>query len=382
MSYELCTAGRGQNGDGDRRHQRVALVLQGGGAIGSYQVGVYRALDELGLRPDWVAGTSIGAVTAAIIAGNPPSQRVRRLEEFWRSISPPLWWPWGGAREVHNSVSTMRTALRGTLLSPNRPMSPWLAPKGTKAALSYCDPGDLRAALEHFVDFDCINAGETRLSLSAVNVRNGLLRHFDSAHETIGLEHVLAGMALAPALPAVEIDGELYWHGGVVSNTPLNAVLDTKPRADTFCVMVDLYGSEGPSPSTMDGVMTRLEDIGSASRTDASLARFKEKHDMRRAIAALIDELPAETRDRPEVREMAQLGCTTTMTIARLTYRPAHVGMLSRELDYSRLSVEEHMQAGYQDTIAGCSGLDRLAAPSDLDLPLPAGAVIHDLGSG
>jgi NTE family protein len=372
MSYALCTAGRAD--------ERVALVLQGGGAVAAYHGGVYRALDELGLRPDWVAGTSIGAVTAAIIAGNPPSQRVGRLEEFWRSISPPLWWPWDAAREVHNTVSTVRTALRGTPLSPNRPLSPWLAPRGTQGALSYCDPGGLRAALERFVDFDCVNAGETRLSLSAVNVSTGVLRHFDSAHEPIGPEHVLAAMALAPALPAVEIDGELYWHGGVVSNTPLNAVLDSKPRSDTFCVMVDLYSSEGPVPSTMDGVMTRLEDIGSASRTDASLARFKEKHDLRRAIAALIDELPAETRHRPDVRAMAQLGCTTTMTIARLTYRPAHVGMLSRELDYSRRSVEEHMQAGYEDTITGCAGLDRLAVPTELGRP--TGAVIHDLGSG
>jgi NTE family protein len=357
-------------------YDRVALVLQGGGALGAYQVGVYQALDELGLRPDWVAGISIGAVNGAIIAGNPPEQRVRRLEEFWRSISDPLWWPWPvpTGRGVHDALSAMRTTLLGNpgLFRP-RPASPLLAPRGSENALSYYDPAPLRGALERFVDFDRINAAETRLSLGATNVRSGDIRYFDSAREVINLEHVMASSALPPAFPPVEIDGELYWDGAAVSNTPLNAVLDAKPRYDTLCVMVDLFSAEGPLPSGMDEVMARLDEIVYASRTDTSLAHFQEKHDMRRAITALIDELPTEARRSTEVQAMAELGCTTTMTIVRLAYQ-AHN---PQEYDFSRRSMEDRMRAGYDDTISGYSRLKRLATPTPK--LRPTGVFIYDL---
>jgi NTE family protein len=361
-----------------RAHDRVALVLQGGGALGAYQVGVYRALDEMGFHPDWVAGISIGAINAAIIAGNPPEERLGQLDEFWRSISYPLWWPWSGpaARQLHDSFSSLRTSLLG---SPGffrlRVPSPWLAPRGQEGAVSYYDTAPLRGALERFVDFDRIRAGETRLSVGAVNVRTGQPRFFDSGNEVVGLEHVLASSALPPAFSPVEIDGELYWDGCVVSNTPLDAVLDAKPRFDTLCVMVDLFNPQGPVPSRMDEVMQRVDEIVYASRTDTSLVQFKEKHDLRRAIAALVDELAPDARRRPEFKAIEQLGCPTTMNIVRLAYG-AHD---TNEYDFSGRSMEDRMRAGYEDTL---SGLSRLARSTKRPRPLrPTGVFIHDMAA-
>jgi NTE family protein len=357
-------------------YDRVALVLQGGGALGAYQVGVYRALDEMGLHPDWVAGISIGAVNAAIIAGNPPEERVRRLEEFWRSISHPLWWPWSGpgARQGHDRFSSLQTALLG---SPGffrvRVPSPWLAHRGREGAVSYYDPAPLRGALERLVDFDRIRAGETRLTVGAVNVRTGQPRFFDSGSEVVGLEHVLASSAVPPAFPPVGIDGELYWDGCVVSNTPLDAVLDAKPRVDTLCVMVDLFNPQGSVPTDMDGVTRRVDEIVYASRTDTSLVHLKEKHDMRRAIAALTDELAPDVRGRPEFEAMAQLGCPTTMNIVRLAYGVHD----TNEYDFSRRSMEDRMRAGYEDTLSGFSRLDRSTKPPRSLRPI--GVFIHDL---
>ena len=359
-------------------YERVALVLPGGGALGAYQVGVYQAMDELGVRPDWVAGVSIGALNGAVIAGNPPEQRVRRLQEFWRSISQQSYWPWPvrSIRLVNDALSTLQTSLLG---NPGffRPwlVNPWLAPRGSDSALSYYDPLPIRRALERFVDFDRIKAGQTRLSLGAVNARTGQVRYFDSTRDDIRVEHVLASLALPPAFPPVEIEGELYWDGGVVSNTPLDTVLEDTSRVDTLCVMVDLLSAEGAQPSGMSEVLGRIKEIGFASRTDTSLAHFQEKHQLRRAIGALIDELPAAARHRPEVKALAQLGSASTMTIVRLAHR-AHGVQLSQEYDFSELSVEDRMRAGYEDAVAGYARLRRGGTPAAISTP--TGVSIYD----
>ena len=362
-------------------YERVALVLPGGGALGAYQVGVYQAMDELGVRPDWVAGVSIGALNGAVIAGNPPEQRVRRLQEFWRSISQQSYWPWPvrSIRLVNDALSTLQTSLLG---NPGffRPwlVNPWLAPRGSDSALSYYDPLPIRRALERFVDFDRIRAGETRLSLGAVNARTGQVRYFDSTRDDIGVEHVLASLALPPAFPPVEIEGELYWDGGVVSNTPLDTVLEDASRVDTLCVMVDLLSAEGAQPSGMSEVLGRIKEIGFASRTDTSLAHFQDKHQLRRAIGALIDELPAAARHRPEAKALAQLASTSTMTIVRLAHRADGV-QLSQEYDFSELSVEDRMRAGYEDAVAGYARLRRGGTPAAMSTP--TGVSIYDFNA-
>jgi NTE family protein len=363
-------------------YEHVALVLQGGGALGAYQAGVYRALDELALRPNWVAGISIGAVNAAIIAGSPPELRVSRLEEFWRSISHDSWWPWppagDGLRRFQNNFGVMYTALFGNpgLFRP-RGLSPWLARPGTDAALSYYDPDPLRRTLERLVDFDRIRAGETRLSIGALNVRTGRTRYFDSAVDRIGPEHVLASSALPPTFPPVEIDGELYWDGGIESNTPLRAVLDALPRTDTLCFMIDLFSPDGTAPTRMNEVMPRQSDIAFASRSDSSVAEFKEKHELRRAIAALYSRLPERARNDPAVAALAEQGCTTTMNIVRLAYGASIPEVDLKDADFSRSSIEDRMRAGYEETISRCTQLrSRIRAPH---LSGPSGVIIHDL---
>ena len=363
-------------------YERIALVLQGGGALGAYQAGVYRALDELELHPNWVAGISIGAVNAAIIAGSPPELRVSRLEEFWRSVSYRSWWPWRPAGDellrFHNTLGVMSTAVFGNPgVFRARSLSPWLARPGTDAAVSYYDPEPLRRTLERLVDFDRIRDGETRLSIGALNVRTGRTRYFDSAVEPIGPDHVLASSALPPTFPAVEIDGELYWDGGIESNTPLTAVLDATPRADTLCFMLDLFSPEGRVPTRMNEVMPRQSDIAFASRSDWSVANFKEKHELRRAIGALYHQLPEEMRRNPAIAALAEQGCTTTMNIVRLAYRASIPEVELKDADFSQSSIDGRMRAGYEDTIARCAQLrSRIPAPH---LSGPSGVIVHDL---
>ena len=238
----------------------VALVLQGGGALGAYQAGVYEALHEARIHPNWIAGISIGAINAAIIAGNPPENRVERLREFWTHVTTDG--PWLGTgnaflglahgdamREILNQMSAalaLASGARGFFTA--RPFLPWLYPVGTPEATSFYDTADLKRTLERLVDFERINAGETRLSVGAVNVRTGNFVYFDTATHTIRPEHVMASGALPPGFPAVEIDGEHYWDGGVVSNTPLQWIAESEPRRDTLAFQVDLWSAQGELP--------------------------------------------------------------------------------------------------------------------------------------
>jgi len=233
--------------------EQIALVLQGGGALGAYQGGVYEALAEADLHPDWVAGISIGAINTAIIVGNPPESRADRLREFWQGATAPLWQgieaacgpllaAGDGLRSAMNQLSAGLAVSSGAsgFFSP-RLSVPWLAPAGTPEATSYYDTTPLRRTLERLVDFDRINAGEMRLSVGAVNVRSGNFVYFDTQTHTIAPEHIMASGALPPGFPAVEIEGEHYWDGGLVSNTPLQWVMDAEPRCDTLAFQVDLY---------------------------------------------------------------------------------------------------------------------------------------------
>lgn len=365
-----------------RSYERVALVLQGGGALGAYQVGVYQALEEQGFQPDWVAGTSIGAVTAAIIAGNPPQNRLVKLRQFWEEITRRPLWRWRPqppiARAVQNLLSSLESVLWGQpgFFQP-RPISPWLMPRGSQSALSYYDPAPLRRTLGRLVDFDWINAGHTRLSLGAVNVATGRQRYFDSSKDVIRMEHVVASAALPPVFPPVEVDGEYYWDGGVESNTPLNVVLEDTPRVDTLCFIVNLWNRTAPPPQSMEEVETRHKDITYASRADISVAHYKEKHDLRRMIDALCRRLPEEARDDPEVQAMWNHGCTTTMNIVRVAYQAKGYQGEWKDYEFSRASIHEHLRAGYEDTALRCQRLRQLVLQPDTRIPV--GVFIHDL---
>src|SRR6516164_7702343 len=236
--------------------KQIALVLQGGGALGSYQAGVYEAMAEYGYKPDWVAGISIGAINSAIIAGNPPQDRVAKLREFWNQVSSPsaswLDLPFEVWQDTMRRLSAMSALLFGQpgFFRPNL-LRCWTT--GTLPT-SYYDTSDLKDTLERLVDFDRINARETRLSVGAVNVRTGNFAYFDNFQQAIGPEHVMASGALPPGFPAIEIDGELYWDGGLVSNTPLQHIMETMPRHDTLAFQVDLFSARGIAPKDLDAV--------------------------------------------------------------------------------------------------------------------------------
>lgn len=359
---------------------QIALVLQGGGALGAYQIGVFQALEEGGYRPNWFAGTSIGAINAAIMAGNAPERRLERLEAFWQDIS----WnvvapvpPDGTFRRTFNVMSAWQTMLLGQPgFFRRRPVSPWLASPGTSAAVSYYDTRELRETLEKLIDLDRINDGAVRLSIGAVNVGTGQQIYFDSLRQRIGYEHIMASGALPPAFPPVEIDGMWYWDGGIVSNTPLDVIIDQEPRRSTLCFMVDLFDSAGPMPKTMADVEDRRKDIMYASRSDKSIDVHRAKHDLRRAVMALWERLPAAAKRNPHLNELAELGCTTTMHIVRLVHRTEPDELASKDYEFSRVSVQEHRAAGYRDTKR------MLERPAWLDpVPPDMGVVVHDLPS-
>jgi len=334
--------------------ERVALVLQGGGALGAFQAGAYEGLAAAGYAPDWVAGTSIGAIHAALLAGNPPERRVEALRRFWRRISradwldPPRWND--PLRRSYNGFHASFGMLQGQpgFFRP-RLTSPWLAPPGTDAALSFYDVEALRRTLIELVDFDLLNQGVVRVSLGATHTRTGRSVYFDSAREPIRLEHVLASAALPPAFPPVEIDGELYWDGGIVSNTPLEVVMDDYPRVSTLCFMVDLFDARDEPPATMGDVLERHKDISYASRSEGHIQSFAKLHNLRRIINRLYSQMPDELREKAAIQEMAGWGCTTTMSIVHMIYRATAAESGSKDFEFSRASIRDHWQAGLRD---------------------------------
>ena len=348
----------------------VALLLQGGGALGAYQAGVYQALSEAHLDPDWIAGISIGAINSALIAGNPPHSRVEKLREFWALVTSPLWahasngfspWPHVPmnlasrgdlARRFANQLNASVALVHGApgFFVP-RALIPWLQPTGTVEATSYYDTAPLRSTLEALVDFDRINAGETRFSVGAVNVATGNFVYFDNSTHTIGPEHVMASAALPPALPAIEIEGELYWDGGLVSNTPLQWVLESEPRRDTLAFQVDLWSARGPVPRTIAEVMTRQKEIQYSSRTRANSARFKYTQRIRNTLSNLLQQLPANLKASREYAALAPLASPAVYSLVQLVYRSKQYEWDSKDYEFSQASMEEHWRAGYNDAV-------------------------------
>lgn len=354
--------------------KRIALTLQGGGALGAYQAGVYQALEERGFAPDWVAGTSIGAINGAIIAGNPPGRRAQRLREFWHGVADRTVGETDGAGESWRQWASLMVAWNSVLLGRPGFFTPRLGTGAAPGAPSYYDTAALKTTLEKLVDFDRINAGETRLSVGAVHVTSGRLRYFDNRFQRLGPEHVMASGALPPGFPAVRVDGELYWDGGIYSNTPLEIVLDDHPRVSTLCFMVDLFDPHGAEPRTLPEVMTRRKNIAYASRSSQHLEDYAAMHNLRRAVAALYARLSPELQQDPQVRRLAGLGCRTTMEIVHLGYADRSWELESKDIDFSWDAVQERWSKGYRDALRAIA-----RAPWLDPLPPHTGAVVHEL---
>ena len=353
----------------------VALVLQGGGALGSYQAGVYEALSASEYLPDWVAGISIGAINAAIIAGNAPERRVDRLLEFWEMVTHPtaLWpaAPSGALRDAQMRSSAVAALLFGQpgFFAPRAALW-WSGAQPT----SYYDTGGLKSTLERLVDFDRINAREMRFSVGAVNVRTSQLAYFNNAEITIRPEHVMASAALPPGFPAVEIDGEHYWDGALVSNTPLQYVLEYSPRRSRLTFQVDLFHTHGDEPRNLEDVGEREKDIRYSSRTQAATEMLRKTHDVRHNINTLWDKLPDELKRQKEAEFLYKFGCVTTMDIVQLIYRPHELQGCAKDYEFGRPTMEARWDQGFAD-----AQTTLLASPWLAPMPPEIGARTFDV---
>jgi len=338
---------------------QVVLVFQGGGALGAYQGGVYEALHEAGIEPDWAIGTSIGAINAAIIAGNDPAQRLDRLREFWIRLQHKS--PWDGVPvpfvqqlamlggNVAAQIMTIWCGIAG-YFAPNRALAFGLnAPVGVEQAGFYTIEA-LHETLSSLIDFARLNAKAPRLTVGAVNVRSGRMTYFDSREMPLTLKHILASGALPPAFPAIRIEGDPYWDGGIYSNTPIETVFDDYPRRDSVVFTVQMWHASGPEPESVWQVLNRQKDIQYASRADSHIMRQEHIHQLRHIVRELVRRMPEEQRETPEVKEMAGYGCGTFMHIVRLNApRLDHEDHL-RDIDFTAAGIRARWQAGYADT--------------------------------
>jgi NTE family protein len=365
--------------------ERIALLLQGGGALGAYQAGVYQALAEAGLHPDWVAGISIGAFNSAIIAGNPPEQRVSRLREFWETVSaPPFGLPYVKSfdprgemnRQIVNQAQAMNSLLFGAhdFFVPRMP-PPLLWPPGSPDKASYYDNSPAKATLERLVDFERINDGGMRFSVGAVDVCSGNFTYFDSTTHKIRVEHVMASGSLPPAFAPTEVDGQHYWDGGLVSNTPLQWVLDSQPRLDTLAFQIDLWNARGELPKDMIEVEVRQKEIVYSSRNRAATDEYKRVQRLRIALAHLISQLPAELRDGDDVKLLEQVANDKVCNIVHLIYRARKYEGIAKDFEFSRATMDDHWMTGYGNARAS------LANPEVFQLPDRAeGVRTFDIG--
>lgn len=339
--------------------KKVALVLQGGGALGSYQAGAYEAIAGSDYAPDWVAGISIGAINAALIAGNPPARRVERLRAFWEGITTPSIPVPAAFDPGRRQAASLQALLFG---QPG-----FFAPRPQFGqTTSFYDTAPLRQTLERLVDFDRINAREMIFSVAAVNVRTGNFAWFDNRYMPIRPEHVMASGALPPGFPPVEIDGEAYWDGGLVSNTPLQYVIDHSPRVSRLVFQVDLFAARGALPATLDEVAEREKDIRYSSRTRAGDTMARGTHDVRFVINDLWEKLPPELRATREAQALYEYGCVTTMDVAQLIYRPAARQGSSKDYEFSRPTMQARWAQGFADARATIAAAPWLA-------PMPGG---------
>ena len=357
--------------------ENIALVLQGGGALGAYQAGVYQGLHEAGVAPDWLAGISIGAFNTALIAGNAPERRLPALREFWDTVSQPFFLPAtslgqeaalhgldGDARGWLDAWEAWRALVEGQrgFYQPRAWFEPFMAPGPGTA--SWYDTRPMLATLERLVDFDRLNDGGLRVCVGAVDVASGNLVYFDNAKQRLDARHILASGALPPAFPAVEIDGRWYWDGGLVSNTPLSQLFESRPQRDALVFQVDLWSARGELPQNLFDVAEREKEIQYSSRTRAVTDMHRAGQHYRRLLRELLEEIPAEARARnPWCQHAEQLACDTRYSVIHLIYRDrARIGHF-KDYQFGRIAMREHWQAGQVDIGRA------LAHPEWLQLP-------------
>ena len=343
---------------------QVVLVLQGGGALGAYQAGVYQALHEAGIEPDWVIGTSIGAINGALIAGNTAEHRLNRLREFWKRVEHA---------SPYASAAIMAYGIRAFFV-PRLPAFGGVHAQVGLDVASYYSTGPLRQTLAELVSLECLNAKRMRLTVGAVNVRTGAMRYFDSRERALGIDHVMASGALPPAFPAVRIDGEAYWDGGVYSNTPIEAVLDDNPRRDSVIFGVNVWQPSGAEPQSIWQVMGRQKDIQYASRADSHIARQKQIHRLRHVIRELTQHLSPEKQR--QLKELSSWGCGTTMHVVRLLAPSLDSEDYLKDIDFTPAGIRTRWEAGFADTLRM---IER--APWELEVDPMDGVVVHELSS-
>ena len=361
------------------KYERVALVLQGGGALGAYQAGVYEALAQANCEPNWISGVSIGAINASIIAGNPPERRLSALETFWNTVSGRKIWlhtPEGDFyRDLRNQTSAMMTIMFGQpgFFKP-RPQSAWFAPAGAEGALSHYDSSELKGTLERLVDFDLLNDGRKRLSVGAVNVRTGNFVYFDSRKMRIGPEHIMASGALPPALPSVKIEGEYYWDGGIVSNTPLQYLLDQEPSESSLVFQVDLFSARGQLPRSMADVLARQKDITYSSRTRQNTDTYARVHALKMKLLGALQRVPEEKLTPAEKEQIEEYSKSGDVNIVHLIYQHKEYEGHAKDYEFSGTSMREHWESGYEDTLRTLRHPEWLVRSS-----IRYGVSIHDL---
>jgi NTE family protein len=336
--------------DGDGQ---VALVLQGGGALGAYQGGVYQALHEAGVEPDWIVGTSIGAINASIIAGNAPEQRLSRLREFWERVEAAHFWgafpAWGGAADALSSWMTLTSGISGFFEPHTRAFLGAHVPLGPDNA-GYYSTAPLRRTLEELTDFNVLNKSEVRLTVGAAHVRTAVMHYFDSRDMPLSASHVMASAALPPAFPAVRIDGELYWDGSILSNTPAERIFEDEPRRNGLIFAVHLWHPTGPEPTTIWETLHRHKDIQYSSGIANHIVREREAHRLRHVITELVKHMPEEMSQDPAIQELAGYGSRTYVHVVRLLAPRLGSEGPAKDIDFSPAGIRARWEAGYADT--------------------------------
>jgi len=355
---------------------QVVLVLQGGGALGAYQGGVYQALHEAGIEPDWIIGTSIGAINACLITGNRPEDRLAKLQEFWKRVERATFWGafpgWAGVADALSSWMTLTSGISGFFEPHTRAFLGAHVSLGADQA-GYYSTEPLRKTLEELADFSLLNQGRPRLTVGAAHVRSSVMHYFDSRDMELTPNHIMASGALPPAFPAVRIDGELYWDGGILSNTPAERIFEDNPRRNSLIFAVHLWNPTGSEPDTIWEILHRAKDIQYSSRISSHIVRQSETHKLRHVINHLMRFVPDDAKNDPLVRELARYGCPTRMHVVRLLAPRLDNESHIKDIDFSPAGIRMRWEAGFADTTAALTNQPWIGEWNPLE-----GVILHE----